>query len=422
MKTAYFYSLPGGSHNKPACAGILIDGKTTIYDLFRPNQGTPYRVCKENVSNIRSFLLKLSERNVRIVCSDFKRVIKDYSLPIDNRRYSAYDLHLYKQLANIKSVGNQAKDHEIIRRVLDRMGRSEVLPYQNIIANAAVVYSSIEDRGITVNDLPQYPNWSLDTYSGRSKCTGFNIQGHSTVDLVSVPEMTNVALLHFDWIAADIRVAALLSNDEKLAASFMASDPYTHMCDMINASGSGELISRDECKLALLKAINSMDIGGIVLSKIYPQLGKWITSLKDKMHSENGEVETMLGRKFILSQSKNALAVLNGVMQGSVVHAMQLILRRIWERLGQYILAEIHDSLVMCVPRDPSIIKSVISIVSDIMTHPFRDVISHDPFFPIKVSIGKKWKDWKLYDTYRSEGVIRGWEKDQTQLIEAVKG
>lgn len=109
----------------------------------------------------------------------------------------------------------------------------------------------------------------------------------------------------------------------------------------------------------------------------------------------------MLNRKFKLARAKNELAVLNGIMQGSVAHAMQRTIRRIWEKLPTKLVGEIHDCLVMSSSPDQKEIKSIIEIVTPIMMHPFEGIIEDNPRFPLNVSIGKKWKKLKPYKTYR---------------------
>jgi hypothetical protein len=329
-------------HNRPCTIGLRVGGKTTVYDLFRLNHKISYASCRDNLASIREYLLAENAKSRPIVTTDFKDLIKILNLPTDTRRYLVHDLHLDKQLGHICSTDNQAKDHAIVRRILEKMENAKVLDYQLLISNAAVVYQDIESRGLTINDMPVYPQWSMKTYSGRSKTTEFNIQGHHHEDrIASAGMLTNAVLLHFDWIAADIRVASLLSRDSRLMESFISEDPYNYM---VRAIGQG--ITRDECKVALLKSINSMDVGSEVLSNIFPDLGSWIQRCKNKIDAD-GLLETILGRQFKLSSSKNLLAMLNGVMQGSVVHAMQSVIRSVWDKLSPYMVAEIHDSLII---------------------------------------------------------------------------
>jgi DNA polymerase I-like protein with 3'-5' exonuclease and polymerase domains len=148
-----------------------------------------------------------------------------------------------------------------------------------------------------------------------------------------------------------------------------------------------------------------MDLTSIALLNIYPRLGKWISKCKTVANS-GGSLETLLGRKFKLIRSKNELAVLNGVMQGSVAHAMQLVLRRVWDRLPGRIVADQHDGLIVTSAPDNVEIRAVIDVIAPIMLNPFEGVLDENPSFPLQVSIGKKWKKWKLHKIYRESGVI----------------
>lgn len=403
MSLIAFYTLYDQDGDKPCCVGMRIDDKVTIYDLFRKS-GKPIAPILKSVRNIRDFLSQVMYKH-DVVTSDFKKTLKTFNISLDTRKINVYDLHLDRQLDSIRSTGNQAKDHAIVKTVLDKMYKSDRFPYHLLIGNSAVVYEDLERRGVLVNETLLKPQWSMNTFSGRSKTSGFNLQGHSDSDLVTSTGYTiKPVLLHFDWIAADIRVASILSKDQCLIDSFKKSDPYTMMMDIINANSNSN-ISRSECKLALLKAVNSMDTDSIVLNDIYKDLGKWIVECKSIIRQDDGVLRTILGRTFKVAKSKNALAVLNGVMQGSVVHAMQSVIRRVWEKLSQQVVAEIHDSIVLCCPPDNNIIRSTINIVTQCMLRPFDGLLEDNPIFPVKVSMGKKWKEWKLLETHREEGV-----------------
>jgi hypothetical protein len=161
-------------------------------------------------------------------------------------------------------------------------------------------------------------------------------------------------------------------------------------------------ITREESKRYLLKSINSMDLTSIALTDIYPHLGQWIKKCGKSMH-DGKPLQTILGRKFRLAHSKNQLSVLNGVMQGSVAHAMQSVLRRVWEKLPDRIVCEIHDCLIVSTPPEPSQIKAIIDIVAPIMCKPFEDLLDDNPFFPINVSVGNRLRRFKHYRTYRQD-------------------
>lgn len=409
MSCIYVYTLFDPRTKRPRCIGIKSNGNLVIHDLYRPGAGKIFKSIQKTEKIIRKLILTANAQERPIVLSDFKSHLSAFKLPLDRRAYHVYDLHL----PDIKPAADQASDFSLIQKILEKMEARKIYPYQRIMAEAAVVYQDLENAGLIVNYMEKRPIWSQKTYSGRSKTTGFNIQGLSEPLYVTQPGWCeNGTLIHFDWICADIRVASLLSQDRKLLSTFDDSDPYTTMMHELNI-GSDSKISREESKRYLLKSINSMDFTSVALSEIYPGLGSWIKQCKD-LARDGLYLKTILSRKFRRAQAKNELAMLNGVMQGSVAHAMQLTIRRIWERLPTRLVAEIHDSLVMTAA-DSKDIRFVIDIVAPIMMHPFEGILDENPAFQFKVSIGKKWKKWKLLEIHRPSGVTRNVQKVQTK-------
>jgi hypothetical protein len=252
----------------------------------------------------------------------------------------------------------------------------------------------------------------MKVFSGRCKTTGFNIQGYDAHDRIrSISAGEHDILLHFDWICADIRIASILSGDKKLQETFDSGDPYNTMMEHMNA-GSPDKLSRSECKQLLLGAINSMDVDNVALQDVFPDLGKWVRKCKRKA-SENESLETILQRKFRVSAERNRRAILNAAMQGSVAHAMQHTLRRIWDMFPTRIIADIHDSLAMSSGAGRAEIKTMIDNVVGVMLHPFAGLLPDNPVFPVKVSIGKRWKQWRAIKIYRGNGA-----EDVTQAVE----
>lgn len=401
MKPLYVYTLFDHKTNKPRCTGIKDGDRIIVLELFKgKGSGNPISKIFDRIKKIRKTLIK-AEYTRPIITSDFKRHIKAFDLEYSNRKLNVYDLHL----PYIKPPKDTTKDAKIVERILEKLPSIQVSEYQKILANANVVYHDLEERGIEINHQKFNPHWSTDTFSGRSKTTGTNIQGWADGDFVRPPGYDDRSvLIHFDWICADIRVAALLSGDKRLEEAFIESDPYEKMMGIINEGGTDDL-SRNNCKVMLLKAINSMAYDDVVLSDIYPQLGRWIRRCKAEATAENGHLETILGRKFRTARAKNELAVLNGVMQGSVAHAMQLTLRNSWEAFPMKVVTDIHDSLVVACDNNGPEVQATISSVAKIMLNPFRGVIDSNPTFPLKVSIGRKWKQWKTVRIYRESGV-----------------
>jgi len=397
MRAIYVYTLYDKHTGKPRCTGIKIGNETIIREHYRPGAGRLLADVFQSISDVRKTIIAASNRGISVVTSDFKTSVKAFDIPLDVKPYNVYDLHF----PIIEPTVDLEKDSAILAKILDKMAKQTPRQYQKVLANAAIVYEDLERTGLMYNYMPVNPIYSQRTFSGRSKTTGFNIQGLADEVMIWPTNChDNYYLLHFDWICADIRVASLLSNDEDLTRSFVDSDPYTYMMNVINADAVGEM-TREESKRFLLKSINSMDFGSIPLATIYPRLGQWIRNCKRALKADDGYVETILGRKFRSSQAKNELAALNGAMQGSVAHAMQLVIRRIWEKLGPRIVAEIHDSLVVSCAPNTKHMNWVIEQVANIMLRPFEGILDDNPTFPVKVSIGKKWKKWKLYRIYR---------------------
>lgn len=399
MSNAYFHTI--FENSKPRCAVLKYCDNYEYFELFRQGAKKPIKAIKDNIAAINKHLLEINDSG-KVVVSGFKNYISCFNLPIEDMEYNIYDLH-QDHLLEMQLTNNQAKDRKILKAIVDKFECKQVSEYQKHLANAAIVYQFLQNQGVIVNDTLMKPEWSLNTFSGRSKSLGFNIQGHHHNDKVRVVDSSeNYVLLHFDWISADIRVASILSGDTNLGNSFIESDPYTHMVNFINNKD----FSRDECKIFLLKSINSMS-NNDVLSDIYPKLGKWIEQCYSITRSEDGELETILGRRFKVSKSKNQLAVFNGVMQGSVAHAMHNVIRKVWNSLGSYIIADIHDSLVLSVPNEGPLIRSIIDLVSPIMMYPFAGLTDINYDFPMRVSIGKRWKDWQLFEIHKKSGIER---------------
>lgn len=402
MSTIYFYTLFDQSSKKPRCAGIKIGDKTIVYDLFRPGANKLLKTISSSLKKISNFLIESNDRGHDIVTSNFKSILTAYNLPIDKRHYNIYDVHI-DTLGLIKPREGLDADTILLNKILDKMASSKHHSYQKLISNAAVVYQDLQNTGLYINDTIMHPEWSMMTFSGRSKSLGFNIQGYYEEHKIrTISSTTRDVLLHFDWVSADIRAASLMSGDDLLISSFDKSDPYTMMVDNIGGS-----ITRDECKLFLLKSINSMSIHNNAISEMFPKLDKWIQKCYEATRGEDGYLETLLHRRFKVANAKNSLAVLNGAMQGSVAHAMQNVIRKVWEIFSINIIAEIHDSIVLCVPNDSVVIRSIIDAVVPIMLYPFADLLDYNPSFPLRVSIGKNWKQWKLLEIHRSSGVER---------------
>ena len=130
------------------------------------------------------------------------------------------------------------------------------------------------------------------------------------------------------------------------------------------------------------------------LEKLEAEL-KALEELDKKSEYGSGNIlKTVLGMPIPREDLKSSFS---GMIQGSVAEAIQSTLIRISEEIGnECILTEIHDSLVVCCSK--SDLTLVMKKIVPIMLRPFKNV---DLKFPVKVSIGKKWKRWKEYKVFR---------------------
>lgn len=385
---------------EPLAAGFLANGRKRLYNIYGQGCRTSLLEVEENKATIAKVITQAVANGIPVVTSDFKSILATF--PIDKLQrvdYTVYDLCWETEGGNKGGKEAQA----IIDKILDRMATVKYRPWQKVFANAAIVYQALEDRGVNIGMIPHKPIWAQNTYSGRSKNLVVNIQGADGTEYLTNPagEEDDI-FLYFDWMAADIRVAALLSGDPLLNEAFATSDPYTHLEEILtDETGT---VARADCKIQLLQAINSFNFTHPVLESIYKDLGLWLQQSKRKL-DEHGELKSILGRKFQVARArnKNPLAVQNGVLQGSVAHGMQHCVKRIWDTYGSQLLVEIHDSVALTCK--PEYVNSTIKGVVGIMTRPFEDLLESNPFFPVKVSIGRQFRKWKPIRVYRESGM-----------------
>lgn len=405
MKKLCVYTLFESDGGRPRSVGVKSGDRVQIFDLYRPGSRVPVKNVWDNIEFVNNLILEAGRRGIAVVTSDFKNHIRAFNLPLD-RHYDAYDLHL----PDIKPCQSLAKDGELLKKILDKLAAYKVKPYQKILANAAVAYQGLENRGVLHNYELVFPKWHLKGKTGRAQANG-SFAGRSTIQnfkehhFIGPPGSTERdVLIHFDWISADMLVASLVSGDKKLQAAFNDSDPYAVMMAELNV-GAKEPLTRKECKELLLQSINSFDVDSAALSGVFPDLGRWIIKCRKILAEPNGYLDTMLGRRFRLSNCTSRRAVLNGVMQGTVAHAMQIVIRKVWDHFGIGLVCDNHDSIIMSSPADNTAVNTIVKGVAEFMLHPFAGVLPENPVFPFKVSIGKKWRKWKLRRIYRASGV-----------------
>lgn len=361
--------------------------------LYQPNTGLCIADIEKNIEKINKFINKCLSDGGKIITSDFKSQIKRFDLNYSDP-LQVYDI----MLPSSYHVAKDDAEHneKLADGVSKIIGSYELADWQKLIANAGVIYDKFERRGVNVAGLMKYSLWSQRVFSGRSSTSNFNIQGADEGLQITNPDIPGAVFVHFDWKAADIRIAALLSGDEKLLDISCHDDPYTTIADELGID------KRSDAKLSLLAAINSMSVDSRAL-KPFPGLTQWIRDCRRDLRDKES-LDSILGRNFKVAKhdKKNdpKLAVFNATMQGSIAHAMQHCISRVWSEIGTWLFCEIHDSLVITCPNQQKCIRTVIDFTVDVMRQPFAGLLDDNPTFPLVVSVGTKWKKWKRYKVF----------------------
>lgn len=372
---------------KPLVVGVY-DGSTDtteIIELYLPRTGKSLAAIIEGCTKIRALFDKHE-----ILLSDFNAYVGAFSLDT-SKTYQVYDMCI-ESLRKVPLPTDIQQATVLLGSLLGSMATRAPEMWQPIIGNAQLVYQYLGAKGVTDGVNILHPVYGL-TFSGRSKTSGFNIQGATESDIIKHVDVMNNTLIHLDWIAADIRVAGLMSNDHRLNESFISSDPYTYMAKELDHAE----VTRDKCKRELLSSLYALNPDNPTLD-FYGDLQHWMKE-HSKLIKVNGYAESLLGRKFWTGAGRSDKSVFNAIVQGSVAHAMQLTLYRLFKTLPIYLVTEIHDSVVLACEADRAgeVIKKAVSI----MRCPFEGVIEENPIFPVRVSVGVDWKQWKLYKVFR---------------------
>ncbi len=363
-------------NNKPQSVTVKVGNKTIQRDLYKPGTGKTIKAVADDVAIIRNIVTSWLTRGAPLVTDNFKANFHYLDLPFTTAKLTAYD------------VGEQGPD------TIAKLETAELSQHAWIKANAAVVYQHMETTGVYFDSEHVHPTWSLDTYSGRSRCSGPNVQG-TTDESLGSPIAPDRLFVHCDWISADFRVAALLSGDENLERSFIESDPYEFAATEL----VGLELSRDDVKDRLLRSVNSLNSDDPVLTAVYPRLAEWVAEQRTRVERD-GELTSLLGRRFQVTADRSVLAAFNATLQGSVAHAVQATLRAVWETNQDWPFCDIHDSVVLTCPKDE--LSQLLACLKRTMLHPFVGVLENNPAFPFRISVGKYWRNWREVLTVRA--------------------
>lgn len=348
------------------------------YIFYLKGTGLKLRQIHENMG----MFSKEFETECMVV--DFKTHLKAFKLPI-HLNYNIYDKVLPFDISSVKNP------EKVMEETIGKLSVGKT--WESLRAKASVVYQHLENNGLSYFNNDEYPIYRLDTVTGRSKTLGFNIQGQQECHDLFPRNSDKILYIHLDWTAADIKMASFMAGDPKLEESFTVSDPYTYVSEYFESK-----LPRDEVKTQFLQALYKLAFDDPIFD-LFPKFREHMEETKESMH-KNGYIDSILGRRFRLRD--NALSTFNSHIQGSVVHAMQATLVRIFEMFPNAVFAEIHDSIVLAIHSVKSgNFNTVLDAAPKIMLDPLSPYLKFSPRMPLKVSLGKHWKGWKLLRVYK---------------------
>jgi hypothetical protein len=363
----------------------LEGSKPRFYTFFMPHTGLRLHQIETNMQEFKKVFL-CSDDGCETSINDFKSHVAAFNLD-RHTNYGVYDyaIPIRLKITDLKA-GKRAL--AILARELVNI---EPQSWQRLLANAGVVYHVIETIGVRDGYKRMPVIYSQETFTGRSKTLGFSVQGATSEhEIHSVFDEMNFQV-HFDWIAADMRMAAYMSCDKRMNDSYINSDPYTRAVEYLKNS-----LSRDECKVRFLRAIYSLNTDESILD-LYPEFKYWI-KYRIGLMRKNGYLDTVLGRRFNLD-GDNELSVFNSQFQGSVAHAMQAVLTQVFKFYPRNFITEMHDALIMTCSEEN--VGPLINTIVPIMLNPLEGYIESPPRMPVKVSVGSRWREWKHFRTFR---------------------
>jgi hypothetical protein len=279
------------------------------------------------------------------------------------------------------------------KRLWEAYNNGKPQAWESMLAKAHMVYAHMENRGVSDGLDVVHPIYSTETFSGRSKTTGFALQGQGEESTIRSVVDGHSLFVHCDWSAADARVASLMSGDKEMEMAFQHGDPYATIVKKFRSHGIIE--DREQVKKEWLRVVYSMDVESAVLS-YFPTMRKWMVQQSEHL-KKHGWLESIMGRRFKVEDhaeggERGERAVFNAILQGSVAHAMHATLANLADRYPDNIFAEIHDSVVLtCSPAE---VEKVVNGVEEIMSYPFKGILESNPKFPVKISLGNEWKKW----------------------------
>lgn len=364
---------------RPLQSMICRGNKIYQFTLYQPKSGLPLKEISENCEKIRNMLCG------NVLLNDFRSHIHAFG----HLNGQIYESGLINDNVAIQSP------KKALAKMMQAMVKLKPELWQKLIAQAMIVYHALENKPIVDGFKPLTIYYDTDTFTGRSRTTGFNIQGADDTHDIKIDGFGHDILVHIDWVSVDFRMASFMSGDEMMDSLFMMADPYTEIGNLLEAN-----IDRKQLKIEMLSNLYRMNFDHPVFS-LFSDFREWMRKMVESLESR-GFLESVLGRRF---SGRSDRSTFNAIIQGSVAHAMHAVLPVVFKELGDYLVAEIHDSIVLNCSRKE--VNKVVNRAVEIYTRPFQGILDRNPFFPVKISVGKKWRKWKFYKVVSGESTVK---------------
>lgn len=400
ISTFFDESVRGPKAPRPVVSVACNKRTGKVYEIELFVKGAKYDLLM--VKNRLKAIAKILNSNEPVTINDLKAHLDAFdAFGIDINPND--DCQIYSRPETLicsKEIIPQDKIKECKKSISAVLKSDNPLPvWQKLNAQACFVYYAVQKRGFFDGIKSNHPHYTLNSFSGRPIATEYTIFNQSGDSCILPNDLTHTHFIHFDWIAADFRAGSILSQDQRMLASFKESDPYTHLSLHLQKD-------RSECKKLLLVATNALNPESPAFNH-FSRFRDWILESIADLHA-NKFLSSLLGRKFsyndVDDQHEQDKRILNAVLQGTVVHAMQSSIWMIYRKFGTHFLTDRYDSIIMTA--DESTLDFIIRHVSEIMYRPFifypdlpqeiRQVT-----FPVAVSIGTKWGQYEHKEDIR---------------------
>lgn len=183
----------------------------------------------------------------------------------------------------------------------------------------------------------------------------------------------------FDIKQAEVRLAAMLAKEHRLAKVFSSGrDPYSQMSLQVWKNDK----RRDDAKRAMLASIYEIGPNSFAMKnhvskaqaesvlnsfrRAFPDLRN-ASRTWERFVDRSSYVPLISGRKRWFGPFEEHYKAFNQLVQGSLAEVMQTIMLRVERDLPGRLRLQIHDSIILPLPRDPVLREPLVSHVKEIV-------------------------------------------------------